>query len=693
MPVNDRQLANAAFSSPEWQAAADSLFQATGVTVSVMDFEAQELRAGGSRCGHCHLVTDMEEPGPTTCFDTCPDPASGSCRVVCRAGLPTLISPVVNDGRTIAHVVLGGFVTSTRDRRRLFEQMLAKSTREDSVRMAMKSLVVIPRRQAEGYLEMALACARTVVDATQQRLAAAERVEELRLFVSAGQQVVATEKLDAPTLGGIAEEAVTIVGGEAGAVLRQCGDMLQVIARTERWRGPIGALVASEATASGRAASTGRTVVSRSGEGATLALPLTIGSRVLGVLEVRLPASAVPVSQERVARLDRFGRFIAIALERDDERIRAERAMSGYTQLNGLAATLGGKTDLDGVTSLIMSTVDRAFAYQISGLVLSSWGRDQADVAIRGDVTRDELGHVLAEVAGRDVRRDPFDRVRTVTHRGALIEGGVERTDWATAVVELEHGDLVVGYLFVASADGTRYNAQDRALLEGIAAHAGAAFGRAALFTRIRDDYAKTIAALSATLDAGEHMPSGHSSRVMEYAMLIGEELELGFEEVEKLRFAGLLHDIGKTGLPSELLLKPSKLTEEELEKVKAHAELGATIVDQIEFLKSLAPVILHHHEHWDGSGYPVGLSGDAIPLLARVLAVADTFDAMTSKTPYRKAMSFAAARRELDLGAGSKFDPLVVSALLGALDRQALAGGTGLFAPRAAKGRPELPS
>ena len=696
MPADDRNIAKEAFSTPEWRSAADSLFQATGVTVSVMDFGSCELLAGVSRCGHCHLVTDIEAPGPLNCFDTPPSADSGPARVMCRAGLPTLIAPVLRNGTPIAHVVVGGFVTSTRDRRRLWELISAKGVREDSVRLAVKSITVVPRAEAEGYLQVAMACARTVVDATAERLSSAERVEELRLFVTAGQQVVTTEHLDATSLGGIAEEAVSLVGGDSGAVLRPTGGFFEVVAHTSAWRGALGALIPRDDTASGRAASSHRTVVARSGRGGAigvLALPLVMGERVLGVLEVRLPASQLPVDPERVARLDRFGRFIAIALEREDERTQVERAMAGYAQLNELAAALGGASDMDAVTKLVSSVLDKAFEYQIAGVVLSSWGRDHADVVICGDVTASEIEHVLGEVAGRDTIAQPFNSVRHVTHRGDVCVRAEERDDWALAAVELEHGDLVMGYLFVARADGGRYKAADRALLAGISAHAGAAFGRVALFTRIRDDYAKTIAALSATLDAGEHMPAGHSSRVMEYSMMIGEELGLTFEDIEQLRFAGLLHDIGKTGLPSDLLLKPSKLSADELQRVRAHAELGASIVDQIEFLKSLTPVILHHHERWDGSGYPEGLHADEIPLLARILAVADSFDAMTTQRSYRKRLSIPAARNEMMSGAGTQFDPLIVAALFEALDKQALAGGTGLLAPASAKGRPELPA
>lgn len=696
MPTGYRDIARLAFATQEWRSAADSIFQATGVSVRVIDLASDTALAGGSPCAHCNLSGEIEAAEPSTCFDAVPTVDAGPARVTCRSGLPALIAPVLRGSVPVAHVMVAGFVTSTRDRRRLWELLAARGAREESVRLAVKSIPVVPRAEAEGYLQVALACARTVVDATAERLSAAERVEELRLFVTAGQQVVTTETLDPDALGGIAEEAVALVGGEAGAVLRPVGGFFEVVARTERWRGAVGALIPREGTASARAAATRRSVIARGGKGkaiGTLSLPLSLGERVLGVLEVRLPQKALSVSPEQVARLDRFGRFIAIALARESERAQVDRAMSGYAQLSELAAGLGGTSDISGATGIVAGVLDSAFDYQIAGVVISSWGRDHAEVVVHGDVTSGDIDHVLSEVAGRDVAENPFETAHTHERHGSVLEGEGVRGDWSLATVELQAGDLVIGYLFVARADGGHYDVADRALLAGIAAHAGSAFGRVALFTRIRDDYAKTIAALSATLDAGERMPSGHSSRVMECAMMIGEELGLPFADVEQLRFAGLLHDIGKTGLPSELLLKPSKLSADEIERVRSHAELGASIVDQIEFLKSLTPVILHHHEHWDGSGYPNGLQAEEIPLLARILAVADGFDAMTTERAFAKRLTIARARKELLAQAGAQFDPKVVDALISALDKQVVAGATGLFAPAEAKGHPDLPA
>ena len=693
MPLTPRDIASRAFSMPEWHVASDALFQATGISVSVMDFEECDVLSSGNRCTYCHLAVAVGEPGPLSCFDSCPDQETGPGRIVCRAGLAVLHAPVSLGERTVAHVVLSGFVTSTRERRGLYEQLLTRGVKEDSARKVVKALPVATRRQVEAYLRMAVASATTVLEATSERLAASERIEELKLFVSAGHHVVSTERLDSGALGGIADEAVTLIGGEAGAILRPQGTVLEVVAKTEQWRGVLGARVPRASTASGRAVETRRTVVAPGKQGfATVAMPLTQGDRVLGVLEVRVSQSRLPLPQDKVARLTRFGQFIAIAVEREDERRAVERAMVGYAQLNELAAALGGQTDVEGVARLLSSVLEKSFTYDVAGLVFSSWGTERADISVTGAVPRSAVDNLIGEVSGRDVEIDPIDDVRFVMHSGEVVDGE-DTGEWALAVAELRYGDLEIGQLFVARSDGAHFSAQDHALLEGIAAHGAAAFGRSSLFARIREDYAKTIAALSATLDLGERANAGHAGRVMDYAMLIGEQMDLGYEAVEHLRFAGLLHDIGKTGVPEEILLKPSKLTAEELAQVQRHVEIGASIVDQIEFLKALTPIILHHHERWDGRGYPHGLRGEKIPLLARVLCVADAYDAMTSERAYADKMSLSQARRELESGVGTQFDPRVVAALFDVLDRMAAAGGTGLLAGEASRSTKTLPA
>ncbi len=158
---------------------------------------------------------------------------------------------------------------------------------------------------------------------------------------------------------------------------------------------------------------------------------------------------------------------------------------------------------------------------------------------------------------------------------------------------------------------------------------------------------------------------NGHSIRVMRYALVAGRELGLSGEPLETLKLAGLLHDIGKIDTCSSVLEKSGGLTSKEFELVKLHPVHGADLLLQTETLARVARVIRHHHERYDGTGYPDGLTGEAIPFLSRILYVADAFDSMTADRPYRKAPGKHYAISELRRCSGTQFDPLVVEAFL----------------------------
>ncbi len=182
---------------------------------------------------------------------------------------------------------------------------------------------------------------------------------------------------------------------------------------------------------------------------------------------------------------------------------------------------------------------------------------------------------------------------------------------------------------------------------------------------KIRAAFVNAIAALANALEARDKYTSGHSLRVVETSSAIARNLGLPPGSVEKIRVAALVHDIGKIGVKEDVLHKPGKLTSEEYQHVQYHCEIGEHILSPVMEDNEILQMVRHHHERYDGNGYPDGLSGEQIPLGARILAVADTYDAMMSERPYRSAMARKEALGEIRRCTGTQFDPVVVTAFL----------------------------
>jgi putative nucleotidyltransferase with HDIG domain len=246
----------------------------------------------------------------------------------------------------------------------------------------------------------------------------------------------------------------------------------------------------------------------------------------------------------------------------------------------------------------------------------------------------------------RDTRTDPGSELSLPIH----VDGRV----WG--VMNLEE-------LAVAA-----FGPDDLLLAETIVAQVGAALHRHQLFVELERAFATTLSALSSALEMKDAYTADHADEVALLCGRVGEALGLEADSMRSLRYAALLHDIGKIGIPSEILNKPARLTEEEFELIKQHTVIGARMLERIPFFRDVHPLVRSAHERWDGGGYPDGLAGERIPLGARIVSACDAFHAMTSDRPYRAAMSISEARDELGRHAGSQFDPRVVAALLAAL-------------------------
>jgi HD-GYP domain-containing protein (c-di-GMP phosphodiesterase class II) len=180
----------------------------------------------------------------------------------------------------------------------------------------------------------------------------------------------------------------------------------------------------------------------------------------------------------------------------------------------------------------------------------------------------------------------------------------------------------------------------------------------------LRDSYRATVRALSNAVEARDAYTGKHAERVTAYGIALAQAIGLDTDRVPGIEFGFLLHDVGKVGVPDAILFKPGSLDETEFALIAQHPVIGSEILRDVDFLGDGKLVVRHHHERWDGTGYPDRLAGEAIPLAARVFAVADALDALTTDRPYRRGTRFSRARDEIRSNAGSQFDPGVVAAL-----------------------------
>ena len=226
---------------------------------------------------------------------------------------------------------------------------------------------------------------------------------------------------------------------------------------------------------------------------------------------------------------------------------------------------------------------------------------------------------------------------------------------------------VLTGFMFRPSH---RFSEERRKLLAVLTDRGAVALENALLYEDLKATFKQTIQGLAQILESKDAYTRGHSERVKLYAGLIAEGMgSYSEEDTERVREAALLHDIGKICLRLEDLNKPGPLTPDEYEVFKSHTVRGKWLLDPIVFLRPLIPAVYHHHERWDGKGYPLGLAGEEIPMDARIMALADAYDAMTSSRPYRRALSHEVAVREIAQRAGTQFDPEIAQIFLEQLE------------------------
>jgi putative nucleotidyltransferase with HDIG domain len=346
-----------------------------------------------------------------------------------------------------------------------------------------------------------------------------------------------------------------------------------------------------------------------------------------------------------------------------------EQERGSLRALAEIGYVVNSSLDLQTVLSEVMDTIiqlsgaQRAFLMlqDAQGELYTVVGRNWKLESLRPgeyEISRTVIDQVVQEgkaLLTTNAQEDPrFDGIQSV----------VAYSLRSILCVPLKVKDDLIGVIYADNRvrEGI-FTENHRFLLSAFANQAAAALENAQLFNDLSMSYDQTLEALVTALDARERETEQHTRRVVDYSMALAKKMGLSDDELIEIRRGALMHDIGKIGVPDAILQKPGPLTEEEWEVMRRHPEEGLRILQDITFFKGAIDIIGSHHEHYDGSGYPRGLIGDQIPLGARIFAIADALDAITSDRPYRKAQPFKVAYDEILRCRGTQFDPEVVDA------------------------------
>jgi GAF domain-containing protein len=345
--------------------------------------------------------------------------------------------------------------------------------------------------------------------------------------------------------------------------------------------------------------------------------------------------------------------------------------------LREVAAILGSSVANEDVLDLILEQLNRVVPFDSASLQLVK--NDKLRIhAVAGNLDRSAIGFELP------IKKDKFAHPLLFEQRTVLYEDISQHPDWMRAPgaekvkswigAPLMTRGEAIGVLTVDGYEAKQFTAADAQLVSSFAIHAGIVMENVRLFEEAQDAYMQTVSALASAIDVRDTYTSGHSQRLVDLSVETGRLLGCEAQELIDIRWGALLHDIGKIGVPDEILRKPAALEKAEVEIMRRHPEIGARIVEPVRNLASVAPIIRAHQERFDGKGYPDGLKGEQIPKIARIISVADAYVAMTDDRVYRPARSKAQAIEELKRCSGSQFDPKVVAAFLQALEN--LTGG-----------------
>ncbi len=404
-----------------------------------------------------------------------------------------------------------------------------------------------------------------------------------------------------------------------------------------------------------------------------MSVPLRRMNHTIGVLNVVNKRDQDVFTDDDLALLLAFASQSVAAIENAHWYEEAQRKIEELTTLVGVSSMITSELDLDQLLTTIMDLTCQVCKAEASSLMLLDEGTDELTFRValgeKGEEVKQFRVKIGEGIAGWVAKnREPLlveDAQRDVRFKKEIAES-IDFPTRSILCVPVIVKDKLIGVIEVINRlDGTSFDRRDLNLLTAIASEAGIALENAKLYSELRLLYLNVIEALARTIDVKDSYTHDHSRRVTIITQAIARELALPEGDMDLIHIAGLFHDIGKLGIDESILHKAAHLDDDEYDRLKRHTLIASDIVGQIQPWERIVPWIKHTHECYDGSGYPDGLSGEDIPLPARIITIADSYDAMTSDRPYRSALNSESAISRMVEQSGKQFDPTVVSAFL----------------------------
>ncbi len=416
---------------------------------------------------------------------------------------------------------------------------------------------------------------------------------------------------------------------------------------------------------------------------ALLVVPLKVRGRTVGVVLLDSGESTHPFRPDLVELAGRFCNQVAAAMENAKIHQSEQKKIKETLTLLEIARIMNSALDVDTLLSRVAQTavqlsgirmctvylrVDEENYFYLTASYSEAPGVDW-ETPVEEKVRWEDLGDEEAEL----LRQGKEIWITEPAASPFLPEGMEGMHDIRSLLIiplsgRGETSGLVVYY---CTNDAEEVEDEWLSLCSAITGQAAVALENVSLYEKIERSYYNTVMALASAIEVKDPYTYGHSEKVTDFAMAIGRRMDLNQDQLRTLKYGSTLHDVGKIGISGEVLNKPGPLTDEEFAHVRSHTELGDQIMAPVEFLQEPRPIVRSHHERYDGQGFPDGLSGEDIPLMARIVSVADAFEAMLSERPYRRALPFQEAVAELVRNTDSQFDPQVVKVLLEVLKKE----------------------